>query len=180
MLIRYPNISSLLFIIISQPRHTKKSEILRNSLTSIWQAIHTTGRSANFIPKSFCIVLWLLFYVLEIGYKNIAALLLVCNCVVRVMAFIPIVFCPLSASYTFEHCQDTILTEASLWQRAHIVWILWVDNIERFTIKTPNLKSTSHKILYRQIVSLLCVKGLGLKCKGSTSTSKYFAIMKSS
>jgi hypothetical protein len=34
----------------------------------------------------------------------------------------------------------------------HIVWILRIDNIEGFTIKTLNLKSTSYKIPNHQTV----------------------------
>jgi hypothetical protein len=61
------------------------------------------------------------------------------------MFFIPIVFCPLSASDAFEHCQDTILAEAGFQQWMNVLLVLGVDDIESLTIKTANLKSTAHK-----------------------------------
>jgi len=46
------------------------------------------------------------------------------------MAFIPVVFGPLPASYTFEHCYYTIFMETRFQQRMHIVWICHIISAE--------------------------------------------------
>ena len=68
------------------------------------------------------------------------------------MFFIPIVFCPLSASDAFEHCQDTILAEAGFQQWMNVLLVLGVDDIESLTIKTVILNPPPTNFLIILIV----------------------------